>query len=174
MKTTFFSIGLFLITFLMYSFDKDYYSIALLRQNQYNPVRKDYVIIIDYTKNISQERLYVINMKTKEVVISSRVSHAFLSGMLIPSDYSNQPGSNKSSKGNFITKGTYNGFFGYSMVIKGLDKGINDKAESRAIIFHSDKKMDYLWSKGCFATPEDINNKIINMTKNGCLVCVID
>lgn len=173
MKTTFFSFGLFLITFLIYSFDKDYYSIALQRQNQYHPIRKDYVIIVDYTKNIFQERLYVINMKSKEVVISSRVSHAFLSGILIASDFSNQPGSDKSSKGNFITKGTYNGIFGYSMVIKGLDKEINDNAESRKIIFHSDKKMDYLWSKGCFATPDDINNKIINLTKNGCLVCVI-
>jgi len=34
--------------------------------------------------------------------------------------------------------------------------------------------MDYLWSRGCFATPEDINNKIISLTNNGCLVCVID
>ena len=167
-------IALILITFLTYSFDKDYYSIALNRLNRYNTIRKDYVIVIDYTKNIFQERLYVINMKTKEVVISSSASHAFFSGIIIPSDYSNQLCSDKSSNGNFVTKGTYNGVFGYSMVIKGLDKGINDNAEKRKIVFHSEKKMDYLWSRGCFATPEEINNKIINLTNNGCLVCVID
>lgn len=70
-------IALILITFLTYSFDKDYYSIALNRLNRYNTIRKDYVIVIDYTKNIFQDRLYVINMKTKEVVISSSASHAF-------------------------------------------------------------------------------------------------
>lgn len=159
-------IALILITFLTYSFDKEYYSIALNRLNRYNTIRKDYVIVIDC--------LYVINMKTKEVVISSSTSHAFFSGIIIPSDYSNQLCSDKSSNGNFVTKETYNGVFGYSMVIKGLDKGINDNAEKRKIVFHSEKKMDYLWSRGCFATPEDINNKIINLTNNGCLVCVID
>jgi hypothetical protein len=30
------------------------------------------------------------------------------------------------------------------------------------------------WSNGCFATPEEKNKKIIDMTKNGVLVCVID
>ena len=159
-------IALILITFLTYSFDKEYYSIALNRLNRYNTIRKDYVIVIDC--------LYVINMKTKEVVISSSTSHAFFSGIIIPSDYSNQLCSDKSSNANFVTKETYNGVFGYSMVIKGLDKGINDNAEKRKIVFHSEKKMDYLWSRGCFATPEDINNKIINLTNNGCLVCVID
>ena len=60
------------------------------------------------------------------------------------------------------------------MIIDGLDKGVNNNAKSRAIIFHSDTKMKTKWSNGCFATPEDINEKIINLTKNGVLVCVID
>ena len=60
------------------------------------------------------------------------------------------------------------------MIIDGLDDGVNDNARSRAIIFHSDTKMKTKWSKGCFATPEKINKKIINLTKNGVLVCIID
>lgn len=174
MKKLFFLIGFLFIGFLVFSFDKDYYSIALERQKKYNTPRKDYVIVIDYTKNIFQERLYVINMKTKEIVISSQVSHAFLSGMMVPSDFSNKPGTDKSSKGNFVTRSTYYGFFGYSMIIDGLDKGVNTNAKSRQIIFHSTKKMNYLWSRGCFATSEEINKKLIDLTKNGCLVCVID
>jgi hypothetical protein len=60
------------------------------------------------------------------------------------------------------------------MIIDGLDNGINNNARSRAVIFHSDRKMKTKWSNGCFATPEEINKKIIDLTKNGVLVCVIE
>ena len=153
---------------------KDYYSIAFERQKIYNPKRKDYVIVVDYTKNIFSKRLFVLDMKTKKVILSSTVSHAYNSGILTPTNFSNLNGSKKTSKGNYITMGTRYGKFGYSMVIKGLDYGVNDNAQSRLIIFHSDKKMKYIWSSGCFATPEEINKKIINLTKNGCLICVIN
>lgn len=151
----------------------DYYSIAKNNLNKYNPSRKDYVIIIDYTKNILSERLYVINMKTQKVIIQSRVSHAFKSGVLYLRDFSNIPGSNKSSSGNFVTGNISFGKFGRSMIIYGLDKGINDNAKKRFIIFHSNKKMSTMWSLGCFATPEDTNKSIIDLTHNGCLVSVI-
>jgi hypothetical protein len=59
------------------------------------------------------------------------------------------------------------------MLLRGLDKGVNDQAQKRAIIFHSSKNMASLWSWGCFATDEEINRKIIGLTKNGCLVAVI-
>jgi hypothetical protein len=143
-----------------------YFDYAKEKMKKYNPKRKDYVIIVDYTKNILKERLYV--------VLSCRVSHAWNSGVLHPNLYSNQHGSNKTSKGNYITKGTKYGKFGYSMVIEGLDYGINNNARSRAVIFHSDTKMKTKWSNGCFATSESNNKKIIDMTKNGVLVCVID
>ena len=152
----------------------EYYDIAKERIDEYNPKRKDYVIIVDYRKSIFSERLFVIDMKSGEVVISSTVSHAWNSGVLKPTDYSNISGSNKTSKGNYITRGTKYGAFGYSMIIDGLDNGVNNKAKSRYIIFHSDTKMKTKWSNGCFATPEETNKKIIDLTKNGVLVCVID
>jgi hypothetical protein len=34
--------------------------------------------------------------------------------------------------------------------------------------------MKTLWSNGCFATSEEINRKLIDLTKGGVLVCVID
>jgi len=113
-------------------------------------------------------------MIKEEIVISSRVSHAWNSGFLYASDFSNKSGSNKSSKGTFITEGTKHGRFGYSMVINGLDSNVNNNARSRAVIFHSTKKMSNPWSNGCFATSDEINNQIIDLTKNGCLVIVID
>jgi hypothetical protein len=159
---------------IVYGKDTEYYLVAKKQVAKYNPKRKDYVIIIDYQKNILADRLFVINMKSGEVIISSKVSHAFNSGIMFATDFSNKLGSNKSSKGNYITKGTKYGSFGYSMIISGLDKGINDNAQNRSVIFHPDTKMKYKWSKGCFATPEETNKKIIDLTKNGCLVCVIE
>ena len=43
--------------------------------------------------------------------------------------------------GVFKTENTKFGRFGYSMVVDGLDKGINNNAKQRAIIFHSNKLM---------------------------------
>ena len=165
---------LIFVSVLLFASTKDYYNIAFKKQKQYNPNRKDYVVIIDYSKNILTNRLFVLDMKSKQVVLSTKVSHSFNSGVLTPSDYSNIIGSNKTSKGDYITIGTKYGKFGYSMILKGLNPGINDNAQKRTIIFHSNKKMKTLWSNGCFATSEKDNEKIINLVKNGCLICVVD
>jgi len=152
----------------------NYFFFAQEKISQYNIIKKDYVIVVDYTKNIFSKRLFVLDMKNKKVIISCRVSHAWNSGIFFPSSYSNLPGSNKTSKGNYITRGVKYGKFGYSMIIDGLDIGINNNAKDRSIIFHSETKMKTKWSNGCFATPEEENKKIIDLTKNGVLVCVIN
>lgn len=164
---------IFLLPFLISCQETDYYTIARENVAKYNPPRKQYAIIIDYRKNIFAERLYVIDVKTGYILIRSRVSHAFKSGVLFATNFSNVCGSNKSSSGNFITGDIVYGKFGRSMVIHGLDKGINDNVQKRMIIFHSNKKMATMWSLGCFATPEDVNKDLIDLTHNGCLVSVI-
>lgn len=169
---TFLSITFFASFF--YIDTDEYFEIATSNINKYNPKRKDYVIIVDYRKNIMAERLFVLDMVKKEIAISCQVSHAWNSGFLRPTDFSNKPGSNKSSKGAFITEATKHGRFGYSMIINGLDSNINNNAKNRAVIFHSTKKMSNPWSNGCFATSDEFNNRIIDLTKNGCLVIVID
>jgi hypothetical protein len=154
--------------------NSNYFDIAEQRITKYNPKRKDIVIIVDYSKNIFSKRLFVLDMKEKKVLISTIVSHAWKSGIMYPNKYSNRHGSNMTSNGNYITRGTKYGSFGYSMIIDGLDNGINNNARARAVIFHSDRKMTNKWSNGCFATPEETNKKIIDLTKNGVLVCVIE
>ena len=164
----------FLLSFtIIYAHGESYYDIAKFNIGKYNPIRKDYVIVVDYRENIFQERLYVVDMKSKEIILSSVVSHGYKSGLLYATDFSNINGSNKSSKGVYTTGNIKYGKFGYSMYIKGLDKGINSNAYNRSIIFHSNKLMKTIWSQGCFATPEDVNKKIIDITKNGCLIVVI-
>lgn len=154
--------------------ESEYFDIANQRLEKYKPKNKNLVIIVDYRKNILSKRLYVLDMKNKKIILESRVSHAWNSGFLYVNDYSNLEGSNKSSRGNFITRGTKYGKYGYSMIIDGLDGKLNNKVKNRSVIFHSSNKMPTIWSLGCFATPEDTNKKIIDLTKNGVLVCVID
>jgi hypothetical protein len=149
-------------------------SYARQMQAKYKVPRKDYAIVIDYRQSIATPRLHLLDMKAGKSILSCRVAHAWNSGTLYATEFSNIKGTNMSCKGNFITLGTYHGGFGYSMQVEGLDKGINDRARERAIIFHSNKKMLTQWSWGCFATDEDVNNRLINLTKGGCLVSVID
>ena len=50
--------------------------------------------------------------------------------------FSNEYGSYKSSLGFYLTASTYQGRNGYSLILDGLEKGINDRARERAIVVH--------------------------------------
>jgi hypothetical protein len=140
--------------------------------NKYKVLNQRYVTIIDYSKPITAQRLFIVDTKSKQVVFRSKVSHAYNSGLLYATEFSNVPGSEKSSLGAYVTGGTKYGRFGYSMYLNGLDSGVNSNAYLRAIIFHSSKKMKTIWSAGCFATDEATNKKIIDLIKGGSLVYV--
>ncbi len=142
---------------------------AIAIQKQYKVTNDKYVVMVDYSKSILEERLYIVNTKTAQVEMTSIVSHAWNSGSLYASDFSNVNESKKSSLGAYLTEKTYYGQFGYSLHLKGLDK-TNSNAKLRKIIFHSAKKMSTKWSWGCFALPEKNTKKIIDKIKGGCLV----
>jgi hypothetical protein len=145
---------------------------AIQVQSKYSVKNSKYMVLIDYSKSILSDRLFVVDIKNKKIILTSVVSHAKNSGLLYATKFSNSEGTLMSCLGAFETKSTYYGQFGYSLIVKGLDKGINSNAEPRKIIFHSAKKMKTKWSWGCFATPEETNNNLINLIKNGCLVYV--
>jgi len=148
------------------------YEFAKQTLDNFQTIRQDYIILINYSKPMSEERLYVFNMESKEIILTSKVSHAFKSGIKIPTEFSNELNSKKSSKGAFMTLNSYYGTWGYSMKLKGLEKGLNDNAEKRYIIFHACITDDVNFSDGCFMTTKKVNKKIIDLTKNGCLVFV--
>ena len=114
----------------------EYFDLANQKIQKYNPPRKDYVIIVDYRKNLLSKRLFVLDMKSNKVVVESRVTHAYNSGKLYATDFSNTPNSKKSCVGALLTQNPRMGRYGYSMVVKGLDQGINDNIKKRVIIFH--------------------------------------
>ena len=49
-------------------------------------------------------------------------------------DFSNVIGSYKSSLGAYLTEQTYNGYYGYSLIVKGLDK-TNSNAKKERLFF---------------------------------------
>ena len=141
-------------------------------QKKYNVTNKHYVCIVDFSKSIYEKRLFVVDMDKSEIVLESIVSHAMNSGKEYATNFSNDLNSKKSCIGGFETLNTYYGYYGYSLKLKGLDRNVNDNCLKRFIIVHSTKKMTTPWSWGCFSVPDEINSKLINLIKNGCLIFV--
>lgn len=141
-------------------------------QKKYNVSNNKYVTIINYGKSILSNRLYLVDMQKNEIILRTSVSHAWNSGLVYPTKFSNGIGSNKSSIGAFKSMDSYPGKYGYAMRIIGLDGELNNNVMDRFVVFHSNKKMKNLWSNGCFATSEEMNKKIIDKIKGGTLVYV--
>lgn len=165
-----------ILTKMLFNFliSKTYYDLITQARNvqvKYHPINKKYVVMVDYSKSINSERLYVIDIVKSSIINKSTVSHARNSGYDVTYAFSNELHSKKSSLGVYITKGTYHGGFSYSLVLNGLD-ATNSNAKRRLIIFHSNKTMRTKWSWGCLATPDSINKRIIDLMKGGCLVYV--
>jgi hypothetical protein len=126
--------------------------------------------IIDFSKPSSRERLWAVNMETKELLVHSLVAHGRNSGEVIPEHFSNKMNSLQSSLGFYRTGVTYFGKHGLSLKLHGLEEGINDQVEKRTIVIHG---ADYVSEKyitrngrlgrsqGCPAVPMGIHNQLI-------------
>ena len=132
--------------------------------------------IIDFSQPSTGKRLYVIDLNLKKLLFNTYVAHGQNSGKLVPENFSNEPNSYESSLGFYTTNKTYLGKHGYSLLLNGLEKGINDLAQARAIVFHGAsyvseefvKTYGYLGrSWGCPAVPENIATPIIDCIKDG-------
>ena len=155
------------------------FSNAIVGMKKLKDVKEDIITIIDFTKSSIKERFFVIDLKNKKTLFSTYVMHGKNSGESIPREFSNVVNSFKSSPGFYKTENTYNGEYGYSLRLDGLEKGINDKARERAIVVHGSqyakpkpgaKKLDR--SLGCPAIPKDISDKVINKIKDGRLLYI--
>jgi hypothetical protein len=134
------------------------------------------ISIVDFTKSSSQKRLFVIDLRNHRLLFNTYVAHGQNSGNEYANRFSNKPESFQSSLGFYQTSGTYNGKNGYSMQLNGLENGINNKADERAIVMHGApyvsenyiRARGYLGrSWGCPAVPEKLNKPIIDRIKNG-------
>jgi len=143
--------------------------------------KKNIITLIDYSKPSTEERLFVIDLERKKLLFSSLVAHGKNSGGNYATSFSNKNGSYKSSLGFFITENTYKGKNGYSLVLNGLEKDINDNAKKRAIVIHGASYSNPSVitsggrlgrSLGCPALPEAINKEIINTIKDGSILYI--
>ncbi|HET6995662.1 MAG TPA: murein L,D-transpeptidase catalytic domain family protein [Chitinophagaceae bacterium] len=149
--------------------------------NQGRLVNDSVMAIVDFSQSSDHKRLYVLDMKNYRVLFNTLVAHGRNSGKELASSFSNRAGSYKSSPGFYITQDTYMGNNGYSLKLEGIEKGINDKAYSRAIVMHGADYVDESWvskqgfigrSEGCPAVPVQEAGEIIDALKNGACLFV--
>ena len=135
--------------------------------------------IIDFTRSSCEKRMYVLDLKSNELLFESVVAHGRNSGQEFAKSFSNKMNSHQSSLGFYITRNPYMGSNGYSLQLDGIEPGFNDKAMQRAIVIHAANyanesfihSLGYLGrSYGCPALPNQINTKVINKIKQGNLL----
>ena len=137
----------------------------------YKAKNKNIITLIDFSKSIDSARLYVVDIKNNKILLSSNVDHGYGSGTgQTPSTFSNAVGSNATSLGCYVTMQTYNGTWGYSLRIDGLEEDKNSNALKRNIVVHSSRKMYSKFSLGCFSVPDKNSDALINLIKNGSLI----
>ena len=146
------------------------------RVNDRGLVRNQKLTVVDYSKGSNQPRLWVLDLQNNTVRFKEYVTHGKNSGLNMARSFSNKPGSLKSSIGTFLTRGTYVGREGYSLRLKGLERGVNDNAERRSVIVHgaryaSPKVIPNLGrlgrSWGCFAVTLEHIRPLIDAIKGG-------
>jgi hypothetical protein len=141
--------------------------------------RDDLLTLIDYTLPSTAPRLWVLDLLHGKVLFHELVAHGAGSGDKFATRFSNTADSRQSSLGLFLTGGTYEGGNGYSLKLRGLDAGLNDRAEERNIVIHgawyvtADHAQRYgrlgrSW--GCPALPQDVARGVIDAIKGGSFV----
>ncbi len=138
--------------------------------------KRNILTIVDFSKPSTQERLFVIDLEHKKILIQSYVAHGQNSGENKAKHFSNKANSHQSSLGFYITAETYMGKHGYSLRLDGLEQGINDNARSRNIVIHKASYVSQSFIKqngrlgrswGCPALPEEKYKAIIDLIKEG-------
>ena len=137
--------------------------------------------LIDFSKPSTEKRLYVFDMDRKKLLFHSVVSHGKNSGGNYATSFSNEYGSYKSSLGFYLTDSPYQGKNGYSLLLDGLEKGINDRARQRAIVVHGAAYADPSVARsagrlgrsfGCPAVPKNLSKPIIDAIKGGSVIFI--
>lgn len=125
---------------------------------------KDVVGLADFSLVSAEPRFFIVNLVSGTVnryyVTHGRGSDPEHDGWL--KAFSNDPGSNATSRGAYLTRNYYDGKHGLSMRLTGLETD-NSNAEDRAIVVHGAdyanpdliRTMGKLGrSEGCFAFPQ--------------------
>lgn len=142
---------------------------------------EDYLTIIDFSKHSSENRFYLIDMRSFSLVHKTYCSHGKNTGGAYATKFSNLEGSNQTSLGFYITGETYKGKFDLGLRLDGLEYS-NSRARSRGVVMHGanyatasflNRNNNVLGrSFGCPAVPKDEADFLINTIKNGSLMYI--
>ncbi len=151
---------------------------AKLDQHQIYP--RDAMGIVDFSKPSSEPRFHVVDLQNGTVeshlVCHGRGSDPAHSGYL--ERFSNDFGSYATSEGTYVTDDYYQGKYGLSLRVRGLD-WTNNNAEPRAIVIHNawyaEPEMIQLHgqlgrSEGCFAMPKTSQYAVMRRLAGGRMI----
>lgn len=157
---------------------------AIAGYNSIDLSNKKYLSIIDFSKPSNEKRFFIIDVENHKLLYQTLVAHGKNSGYLNATRFSNRMGSHKSSLGFYRTGTTYVGKRGYSLLLEGLEKGINNNARLRGIVVHGANYVNEKFisgnsmigrSWGCPAVSKKLSRKIIDLIKGGsCLYIYAD
>lgn len=119
-------------------------ALAALDRHSQSVSHGDRIGLVDFAEHSREQRFHLVDLASGRVERSWLVAHGSGSdpaatGML--QRFSNQPGSNASSHGAYLTGGLYVGQHGRSQRLIGLDPS-NDKAQTRAVVIHGAAYVD--------------------------------
>lgn len=152
---------------------------AYKNANKKGAVKKPVLTVIDYSLPSNKQRMWVFDLQSDRLLYNTYVAHGRNSGVNKATHFSNTESSKQSSLGTYITKDTYMGHKGYSLNLKGLDKGFNDNALSRRVVVHGAWYVEPEFIKrsgraglswGCPAIAQTLAKPIINTIKNGSVI----
>ena len=141
---------------------------------------RDSIGIADFSRPSSEARFHVVDLRNGTVeshlVCHGRGSDPDHSGYL--ERFSNDFGSYATSSGTYLTDAYYDGKYGLSLRVRGLD-WTNNNAEARAIVIHNawyaEPEMIQLHgmlgrSEGCFAMPKASQYAVMRRLAGGRMI----
>lgn len=135
----------------------------------------DYLTIVDFTKSSSEERMFIIDTKSWQVVHTSLVAHGMKTGDEFAEAFSNTESSHQSSLGFYITGEVYDGKHNMSLKLDGQEFS-NNNARERGVVVHAADYVSHDYIKengrlgrsfGCPAIPYEGYDSVIEKIKDG-------
>ena len=140
------------------------------------------IAIADMTRPSTEQRLYIVDLRTQRLLGTTWVAHGKNSGELMCTQVSNREGSLQTSKGLYrVGEEIVSPKHGQALLLHGLDRGVNDKALDREIIIHG---ADYVSAEfirehgrlgrsfGCPAVPRTMMPRMVEWLADGGLLYV--
>jgi len=135
--------------------------------------------VIDYSRPSTEPRLWVFDLARQKLLFEEWVAHGRNSGENLTAHFSNRDGSFMTSLGGFTAQETYMGGNGYSLRLRGLEPGFNDRARDRAIVIHGAPYVNPIAAKlqgrlgrslGCPAVRPAVARQLIDSIRDGTFV----